>query len=363
MYSNENKIIRKRILIIEDNLKEAESMKRSFQQLGWEVVDTAERGDTGIKMISIAYEKCIPYQVILLDYLLPEMKGFKVMEEIAARWPEQCVVFLTGVALSLEDGVRGMQLGACGYLQKPFRPDKDELEILRAIRINSYRQIKVIANGIIHQVGGRALTSAFHIQRAMGEMSSAEFPIAYKELEQALEDIRSIDYITHRFRTDFELLKRGESMFDLDQAVESAIRRSREGFAYRFGTHKTPHIETQIEKGIKLHGKQVWIEEACAILVDNALEAVSSRNQEGQVYVKVESQVDHILISVRDNGEGISEEARSLIFTPGYTTRPGRGTGQGLAFVKNLVERLYQGEISFTSKQDEGTEFFILLPG
>lgn len=66
------------------------------------------------------------------------------------------------------------------------------------------------------------------------------------------------------------------------------------------------------------------------------------------------------LISVRDNGPGITESALSQIFNPYYTNREG-GTGLGLAISRQLVES-HGGEISVVSAPGKGALFTIFLP-
>ncbi len=74
---------------------------------------------------------------------------------------------------------------------------------------------------------------------------------------------------------------------------------------------------------------------------------------------------DHILISVSDNGNGISEESMAELFTPFYvnynSNEQKSGSGIGLTLVKSLVDFLH-GTIEVNSKVNEGTKFTILLP-
>ena len=68
-------------------------------------------------------------------------------------------------------------------------------------------------------------------------------------------------------------------------------------------------------------------------------------------------------ISVRDNGDGIPDEARKSIFTPFFTTKPtGEGTGLGLSMSYEIVVQQHGGEMSFESEITKGTEFVLNLP-
>jgi signal transduction histidine kinase len=65
------------------------------------------------------------------------------------------------------------------------------------------------------------------------------------------------------------------------------------------------------------------------------------------------------VISVQDNGVGISEEIRDKIFSPNFTTK-NSGMGLGLAMTKTILENL-DGNIYFETQLNEGTIFYIEL--
>ena len=67
-----------------------------------------------------------------------------------------------------------------------------------------------------------------------------------------------------------------------------------------------------------------------------------------------------LVLSIQDNGTGISDELRDKIFSPNFTTK-NSGMGLGLALVKNIIESS-EGEIWFESTENVGTTFFISLP-
>ncbi|MDQ3014194.1 MAG: ATP-binding protein, partial [Acidobacteriota bacterium] len=71
---------------------------------------------------------------------------------------------------------------------------------------------------------------------------------------------------------------------------------------------------------------------------------------------------DQIIVRCRDNGEGITEEAKPRIFDPLFTTKlHGRGSGLGLTVVQQII-REHSGSIAVTSEDGQGTEFQIHLP-
>ncbi len=94
-------------------------------------------------------------------------------------------------------------------------------------------------------------------------------------------------------------------------------------------------------------------------LVKNAIQALGDA-ENPKIIVSVEEEEEAVLVSVCDNGSGISEENKEKIFEPKFTTKSS-GMGLGLAMVKNIVET-YNGSISFVSKQNKGTIFNVRFP-
>lgn len=105
------------------------------------------------------------------------------------------------------------------------------------------------------------------------------------------------------------------------------------------------------------------VEQALDNLVDNAIKYGASG---GVVLVEGRTDGDQVVISVRDEGEGIAEEHLSRIFERFYRADAGRsrehgGTGLGLAITKRLVEAM-GGTIEVVSQPGEGTRFTVHLP-
>jgi len=94
-------------------------------------------------------------------------------------------------------------------------------------------------------------------------------------------------------------------------------------------------------------------------LVKNGIQAIPE-GQTPKILVSVASKEDNVIITVSDNGIGISEENKPKIFEPKFTTKTS-GMGLGLAMVKNIVET-YKGSITFTSEKDKGTVFKVSFP-
>ncbi len=103
-------------------------------------------------------------------------------------------------------------------------------------------------------------------------------------------------------------------------------------------------------------------------LITNAFYAVTEKkNQSGDSYepivsVSTKKLGDKILISVKDNGNGIPQKVLDKIFQPFFTTKPaGQGTGLGLSLSYDVV-KAHGGELKVETKEGEGSEFMIHLP-
>ncbi len=95
-------------------------------------------------------------------------------------------------------------------------------------------------------------------------------------------------------------------------------------------------------------------------IVTNAIEAISG---EGVITVATEAvRNEHIRISIRDTGKGMSVDTLSKIYDPFFTTKAfGQGTGLGLSISYGIV-KTHKGDIDVKSQLGKGTEFIITLP-
>jgi len=94
-------------------------------------------------------------------------------------------------------------------------------------------------------------------------------------------------------------------------------------------------------------------------LLNNAVQAIGEKPG-GRITLRLFMESELFVVTVNDNGSGISFERAAKIFQPDFTTKTG-GMGLGLAIVKGIITSM-KGEISFTSAEDIGTTFIIKIP-
>ncbi|GAA5507065.1 PAS domain-containing sensor histidine kinase [Novipirellula caenicola] len=141
-------------------------------------------------------------------------------------------------------------------------------------------------------------------------------------------------------------------------------------------TKKGIHIDLQIAQGTpNVWGDVTALSQVLLNLLTNAIEAIG---ESGEVHIDVatkqveQADIDgfvyggkiqpgeHVYVTVKDNGAGISPETLHCIFDPFFTTKS-TGQGVGLATVLGIVEQ-HGGAIDLQSSVGSGTEFTILFP-
>jgi len=158
-----------RVLVAEDDVRLAALLEQSLSEAGWDV----EVVHDGRSAYGRALPDGVPYDVLLLDWGLPELDGVSVCRKLRDVGVTTPVLMLTARG-SVRDRIHGLDAGADDYLPKPF--DLDELLArLRALRRRSaYDDQDVIeVDDLVIDVGSRK------VQRAGTEieLSTREFDI------------------------------------------------------------------------------------------------------------------------------------------------------------------------------------------
>ena len=113
-----------KILIIEDDLKIINFLKKGLEEECY-IVDSSTNGDEGLYLASVN-----EYDLILLDVMLPIKDGIEVCKALRASKNQTPIIMLTAKD-SIEDKIKGLDIGANDYLAKPF----SFAELLARIRV------------------------------------------------------------------------------------------------------------------------------------------------------------------------------------------------------------------------------------
>ncbi|MFE4894308.1 response regulator transcription factor [Peribacillus butanolivorans] len=115
-----------KVLVVEDNVSLLESIRQILTD-EYEV-DTADNGEDGLFMAKQSI-----YDIIILDVMLPGIDGFEIVRKIREAKIDTSVLFLTAKD-SLEDRVRGLEMGGDDYLVKPFQAPELKARIRALLR-------------------------------------------------------------------------------------------------------------------------------------------------------------------------------------------------------------------------------------
>ena len=113
-----------KILIIQDDLKIINFLKKGLEEECY-IVDSSTNGDEGLYLASVN-----EYDLILLDVMLPIKDGIEVCKALRASKNQTPIIMLTAKD-SIEDKIKGLDIGANDYLAKPF----SFAELLARIRV------------------------------------------------------------------------------------------------------------------------------------------------------------------------------------------------------------------------------------
>jgi two-component system copper resistance phosphate regulon response regulator CusR len=102
-----------KILIVEDEAKTSEYLQQGLTEAGF-VVDLARNGIDGHHLAMTE-----PYDLVILDIMLPDIDGWRILQALREAGKKVPVLFLTARD-SVQDRVKGLDLGADDYLVKPF---------------------------------------------------------------------------------------------------------------------------------------------------------------------------------------------------------------------------------------------------
>ena len=104
-------------------------------------------------------------------------------------------------------------------------------------------------------------------------------------------------------------------------------------------------------------------------LMNNACYAVWHKSQEApedyspEVNIQVCSKEGNVVITIADNGEGMTEEVKQHLYENFFTTKPvGQGTGLGMSIIRDIIENRHGGKMSFESTDGVGTTFVLCIP-
>lgn len=160
------------------------------------------------------------------------------------------------------------------------------------------------------------------------------------------------------FNDNSEYLKINKKEFDLSQHIKLIL----DTIKPRLTKLDISLIE-EIKDGVLIYSDKDKISQIIQNLISNAIKAIK---EDGLIRVSLYEDKNNIYIDIKDNGVGISDEKKEVIFERFYRIDDARNTktnghGLGLSITKNFVESL-GGKIKLKSKLGKGSTFSVIFP-
>lgn len=216
-----------RILIVEDEHKIANSIKRGFEQEAW-AVDVAYDGEQGFDLASSE-----EYDVILLDLLLPKMDGIEVCKKLRKEGNHTPILMLTARG-ELSDKVEGFESGADDYLVKPFAFE----ELLARVRALG-RRPRESKNEELKSKNLTLNTNTFEVKLGNKnvDLSRKEFALLEYLMRNGGKVVSKENIISHVWDYEADILPNTVEVFIgyLREKIGSDLIKTIRGFGYKIG--------------------------------------------------------------------------------------------------------------------------------
>lgn len=122
------------------------------------------------------------------------------------------------------------------------------------------------------------------------------------------------------------------------------------------------HIEVECEEELTIKSYPGAFAQILTNFIMNSLAHAFNEKENGKILITASKQKNNFILVYEDDGCGLDEEQKKLIFTPFYTTNKQQGgSGLGLSIVYNLVTQKLNGKIEVESEKGKGVRFIIVM--
>jgi two-component system NtrC family sensor kinase len=189
------------------------------------------------------------------------------------------------------------------------------------------------------------------------EFLNQEIPLAF---ERANDGVRRVTTIVRAMKDFAHPDRRDKSLANLNEALRNTLIVARNEYKY------VAEVETILGELPSVTCHVGDLNQVFLNLIVNAAHAigdvVGKSGDLGRITVRSWAEDQQVVITIADTGCGIPAEIADRVYDPFFTTKEvGKGTGQGLAISRSIVQK-HAGTIAFESQPGRGTTFTIRLP-
>ncbi len=324
---------------------------------------------SGAKAIELAI--CELPDLILLDIQMPEMDGFEVCHKLKEnqKTKEIPVIFITARS-EINDLLKGFESGGVDYITKPFQASellariKTHLELKKArekmaeliatkdkfLTIiahdlkNPFNSLLGISNILIEEINTLKKEEIQELATAIQNTAQKSYTLLTNLLQWAQANTGKFEFHPQKY----DIVEIVKDVLDVikSQAINKSIS-----------------IVNNLNGSIDVILDKHMIESVLINLISNAIKFTKKG---GLVKIDSGSDYKNIIISISDNGIGISAELAKTLFRidtkhTSLGTENESGTGLGLLICKEFIER-HRGKIWVESEEGKGSTFIFTLP-
>jgi two-component system phosphate regulon sensor histidine kinase PhoR len=190
---------RTRILVVDDEKRIRDGCQSILTAEGFEV-DVAENGYAGLAKIEEQH-----FDIILLDLMMPGLRGIDLLDHVKAKHPDTLVIVITGYA-TLEHAIEAMKKGAFEFISKPFSPEDlrtvtgKAIEYVRTLEDIAHERSRIrvlinhISDGVMATDAGKRVALANPaFLKSLGYQGESPIGMPVKDLVQNERLLRMID--------------------------------------------------------------------------------------------------------------------------------------------------------------------------
>jgi two-component system, NtrC family, nitrogen regulation sensor histidine kinase NtrY len=211
-----------------------------------------------------------------------------------------------------------------------------------------------IARQIAHEIKNPLTPmklSIQHLQRAFKNNDANIEDKLNRTTTLLINQIDTLSELANEFSSFAKMPAPNYDQINVEQALREMVS------LYSLSTHANITLHNTVTG--ELYFDPSYFSRSIGNIIKNAAQAIPEE-QEGFISIEASENTESIIIVVKDNGSGMTEEQAADIFKPYFSTKIS-GMGLGLPIVKSMIES-GGGNISFHSVYGEGTTFTILLP-
>jgi two-component system, sensor histidine kinase and response regulator len=358
-----------KILIVDDEEVLCRMVARILERSGYRC-DLAQSGDAALEIVGKG-----EIALVVTDIDMPGMSGLELLSQIKHFRPDIAVIMLTGVD-DPKTAIESLELGAYGYVIKPFEENELLINVANALRRRKLEQMLKEARKVAEHATKAKSEFLANMSHEIRTPMNAIMGMCYLTLKTDLTP-KQRDYINKMHNATQSLLGIINDILDVSKIEAGKLELETIDFDLSEVLENLSNLITQTaqEKGLEIvfavgsdvpmaiQGDPLRLGQILLNLTSNAVKFT----EKGEIVisvkpVEVESEYATLYFAVKDTGIGITEEQQAKLFqafqqADTSTTRKYSGTGLGLTISKNLTEMM-GGQIAVESEPDKGSVFF-----